>query len=174
VRSSHRARAHHGNRIRVLRSGGGGPNNIAAWSRPRSKTSGSSRFPPAQRGIASADDRDGGFVFSGLQKNDGRGVNGTGDIPSDDCHRSRRSPTTNVPAQAQPGARPVPVRLHGQFKRLFLLRRHGPFTTGDTRSSDANAASCGRTRCSIRHGEQACSRTGEVLDRGFNRPGSIW
>ena len=45
-------------------------------------------------GIAVAD-----AYFSGLQKNDGKGVNGTGTYPfTNDCHRIENgAPTTNVP-----------------------------------------------------------------------------
>src|SRR5258708_13055099 len=37
--------------------------------------------------------------FTGLQKNDGKGINGTGTYPfTDDCHRIENgAPTTNVP-----------------------------------------------------------------------------
>jgi len=92
----------------LFRPGGGGPNNIAAvdksgkpddlWLRS---------IPPAQRMsrqelIAVAD----GY-FSSVQKNDGKGVNGTGTYPvADDCHRIENgSPTTNVPrpANEKPG-----------------------------------------------------------------------
>jgi hypothetical protein len=91
-----------------FKPGGGGPNNIAAmdnggppdpmWFRT---------IPPAQRlsrqeMIAIAD-----AYFTGVQKNDGKGVNGTGTYPfTPDCHRIENgSPTTNVPrpATAKPG-----------------------------------------------------------------------
>ena len=59
-------------------------------------------IPPAQRlsrpeMIAIAD----GY-FTGLQKNDGKGINGTGTYPfTNDCHRIENgSPTTNVPRPA--------------------------------------------------------------------------
>jgi hypothetical protein len=46
--------------------------------------------------------------FTGLQKNDGKGIHGTGTYPfTDDCHRVENgAPTTNVPkpADAAPGA----------------------------------------------------------------------
>jgi hypothetical protein len=83
-----------------FKPGGGGPNNIAAmdeggpaediWFRS---------IPPAQRlsrqeMIAIAD-----AYFESVEKNDGKGVNGTGAYPfTDDCHRIENgSPTTNVP-----------------------------------------------------------------------------
>ena len=89
----------------LFKPGGGGPNNIDSvddegvanpiWFRT---------IPPAQRlprqqmiSIADA-------YFSGVQKNDGRGVNGTGTYPfTPDCHRIENgSPTTNVPNTAGP------------------------------------------------------------------------
>jgi hypothetical protein len=92
-----------------FKPGGGGPNNIAAmekggppdpmWFRS---------IPPEKRlsrqeMIAIAD----GY-FTGLQKNDGKGINGTGTYPfTNDCHRIENgSPTTNEPkpATAAPGA----------------------------------------------------------------------
>ena len=61
-------------------------------------------IPPAQRlsrqqMIAIAD----GY-FTGLQKNDGKGIQGTGTYPfTTDCHRIENgSPTTNVPKPATP------------------------------------------------------------------------
>jgi hypothetical protein len=83
-----------------FKPGGGGPNNIAAvdtggppdpmWMKS---------IPPAQRlsrqeMIAAAD----GY-FTGLQKNDGKGIGNTGTYPfTPDCHRIENgSPTTNVP-----------------------------------------------------------------------------
>jgi len=86
-----------------FKPGGGGPNNIAAidklgkpedlWLRT---------IPPAQRltrqeMIAVAD----GY-FTSVQKNDGKGINGTGTYPmAPDCHRIENgSPTTNVPRPA--------------------------------------------------------------------------
>jgi hypothetical protein len=84
----------------LFKPGGGGPNNIADMDKPfvpediwfRS-------IPPAQRMsrqelIAVAD----GY-FTGLQKNDGKGINGTGTYPfTNDCHRVENgAPTTNVP-----------------------------------------------------------------------------
>ena len=95
-----------------FKPGGGGPNNIAAvdkagkpdplWLRT---------IPPAQRMtrqelIAVAD----GY-FTSVQKNDGKGINGTGTYPmAPDCHRIENgSPTTNVPRAA--GAKPGPPTL---------------------------------------------------------------
>jgi hypothetical protein len=93
----------------LFKPGGGGPNNIAAmdesgkvediWLRS---------IPPAQRMsrqemIAIAD-----AYFTGLQKNDGKGIGNTGTYPfTNDCHRIENgAPTTNVPkpANAAPDA----------------------------------------------------------------------
>ena len=92
-----------------FRAGGGGPNNNAGMD-----TGGKieemwfKSIPPAQRAsrqqmISTAD----GY-FTGLQKNDGKGIQGTGTYPfTNDCHRIENgSPTTNVPrpATAAPGS----------------------------------------------------------------------
>jgi hypothetical protein len=86
-----------------FRPGGGGPNNIAEMDKPyKPEDFWSKSIPPAQRMsrqelIAVAD----GY-FTGLQKNDGKGINGTGTYPfTNDCHRIENgSPTTNVPRPA--------------------------------------------------------------------------
>jgi hypothetical protein len=84
-----------------FKPGGGGPNNIAAMDAPHVPEDFWFRSIPAnqrmsrQELIAVAD----GY-FTGLQKNDGRGINGTGTYPfAEDCHRIENgSPTTNLPA----------------------------------------------------------------------------
>jgi hypothetical protein len=87
-----------------FRQGGGGPANIAALDMPGYKPEDMwfKSIPPAQRlsrqemiSIADA-------YFSGLEKNDGKGVNGTGTYPfTDDCDRIENgSHTTNVPRPA--------------------------------------------------------------------------
>ena len=86
-----------------FRPGGGGPNNIAEMDKPyKPEDFWFKSIPPAQRMsrqelIAVAD----GY-FTGLQKNDGKGINGTGTYPfTNDCHRIENgSPTTNVPRPA--------------------------------------------------------------------------
>jgi hypothetical protein len=81
--------------------GGPGPNNIPAMDQPGYKPEDIwfKSIPPAQRlsrpemiSIADA-------YFSGLEKNDGKGVNGTGTYPfTNDCDRIENgSHTTNVP-----------------------------------------------------------------------------
>jgi hypothetical protein len=85
-----------------FRPGGGGPNNIADMDKYKSEDIWVKSIPPAQQMsrqelIAVAD-----AYFSGLQKNDGKGVNGTGTYPfTNDCNRIENgSPTTNVPKPA--------------------------------------------------------------------------
>ena len=83
-----------------FKPGGGGPNNIAAMDAPHVPEDFWFRsIPPEdqmsrQELIAIAD----GY-FTGLQRNDGRGIHGTGTYPfTEDCHRIENgSPTTNVP-----------------------------------------------------------------------------
>ncbi|HTA43301.1 MAG TPA: hypothetical protein VK789_12685 [Bryobacteraceae bacterium] len=86
------------------RTGGGGPSGIATLDMPGYKPEDLwfKSIPPAQRlsrqeMISVAD-----AYFSGLQKNDGKGVNGTGTYPfTNDCHRIENgAPTTNVPRPA--------------------------------------------------------------------------
>lgn len=86
-----------------FKPGGGGPNNIAEMDKPfQPEPFWFKSIPPAQRMsrqelIAVAD----GY-FTGLQKNDGKGINGSGTYPfTEDCHRIENgSPTTNVPRPA--------------------------------------------------------------------------
>lgn len=84
-----------------FRPGGGGPNNIAALDKPGYKPEDMwfKSIPPSQRlsrpemiSIADA-------YFSGLEHNDGKGVNGTGTYPfTNDCDRIENgSHTTNLP-----------------------------------------------------------------------------
>ena len=83
-----------------FKPGGGGPNNIEAMDAPHVlEDFWFKSIPPEdqmsrQELIAVAD----GY-FTGLQRNDGRGINGTGTYPfTEDCHRIENgSPTTNVP-----------------------------------------------------------------------------
>ena len=92
------------------RSGGGGPSGIAAMDKPGYKAEDMwfKSIPPAQRMsrqelISIAD----GY-FTGLQHNDGKGINGTGAYPfTNDCDRIENGAhTTNVPAPPNqaPGA----------------------------------------------------------------------
>jgi hypothetical protein len=86
------------------RQGSGGPSGIADLDKPGYKPEDLwfKSIPAAQRQsrqelISVAD-----AYFSGLQKNDGKGVNGTGTYPfTNDCHRIENgAPTTNVPRPA--------------------------------------------------------------------------
>jgi hypothetical protein len=83
------------------RQGGGGPSGIADLDKPGYKPEDLwfksipvAERPSRQEMIAVAD----GY-FTGLQKNDGKGINGTGTYPfTNDCHRIENgAPTTNVP-----------------------------------------------------------------------------
>lgn len=84
----------------LYKPGGGGPNGIADMDKPyKPEEMWFKSIPAAQRAsrrelIATAD----GY-FTGLQKNDGKGINGTGTYPfTNDCHRIENgAPTTNVP-----------------------------------------------------------------------------
>jgi hypothetical protein len=92
-----------------FKPGGGGPNNIEAMDKGgKPEDIWFKSIPPAQRMtrqqmIAVAD----GY-FTGLQKNDGKGIGGTGTYPfTTDCHRIENgAPTTNVPPppNSKPGA----------------------------------------------------------------------
>ena len=96
----------------LFKPGGGGPNDIAAMDKPHVwEDFWFKSIPPGQRMsrqelIAVAD----GY-FTGLQKNDGKGINGTGTYPfTNDCHRIENGrATTNVtatnPAPAAGGGR---------------------------------------------------------------------
>src|SRR5215510_14248159 len=82
-----------------FKPGGGGPNNIDAMDKYKPEDMWFKSIPPAQRPtrqqiISVAD----GY-FTGLQKNDGKGIGNTGTYPfTNDCHRIENgSPTTNVP-----------------------------------------------------------------------------
>lgn len=85
-----------------FKPGGGGPNNIDAMDKFKLEDIWLKSIPPAQRlprqqMISIAD----GY-FTGLQKNDGKGIGNTGTYPfTNDCHRIENgSPTTNVPRPA--------------------------------------------------------------------------
>jgi hypothetical protein len=86
------------------KQGGDGPNGLSDMDKPGYKPEdlwfksiAPAQRPTRQEMIATAD----GY-FSGLQKNDGKGVNGTGTYPfTNDCHRIENgAPTTNVPRPA--------------------------------------------------------------------------
>lgn len=86
-----------------FKPGGAGPNNIAEMDKPHKpedfwfKSIPTEKQMSRQELIAVAD----GY-FTGLQKNDGKGINGTGTYPfTKDCHRIENgSATTNIPRGA--------------------------------------------------------------------------
>jgi hypothetical protein len=86
----------------LFKPGGGGPNNIAEMDKPyKPEEIWFKSIPPSQRMsrqelIAVAD-----AYFTGLQKNDGKGIQRTGSYPfTPDCHRIENgSPTANAPRQ---------------------------------------------------------------------------
>jgi hypothetical protein len=159
-----------------FRSGGGGPNNIAGMETAKVDEMWFKSIPPAQRAsrqqmIATAD-----AYFSGLQKNDGRGVNGTGTYPfTNDCHRIENgSPTTNVPAQAGRASGPFQYDCLGQFQRGFYFvvqsihHRRYPLVDAERGIVWSHAVF-----------DQGTVNSGVLSDgtpykyNGFNRPGSI-
>jgi len=157
----------------LFKPGGGGPNNIDAvddqglpdpiWMR----TVPPDKRLPRQQMISIAD-----AYFSGVQKNDGRGVNGTGTYPfTPDCHRIENgSPTTNVPNTPGPfgmdclsafkmGYYFVVQNVHGRRYPLVDAERgivwaHCVFDQGTVNSG------------TLSNGQP-------YSYRGFNRPGSI-
>jgi hypothetical protein len=103
-----------------FKPGGGGPNNIDAVDKSKAEDMWFKTIPPAQRlsrqqmiGIADG-------YFTSVQKNDGKGINGTGTYPfTNDCHRIENgSPTTNVPLppNAKPGINLFSMDCLSQFK----------------------------------------------------------
>jgi len=156
-----------------FKPGGGGPNNIQGvddqgvadplWFR----TIPPEKRLPRQQMISIAD-----AYFSGVQKNDGRGVNGTGTYPfTPDCHRIENgSPTTNVPNT--PG--PFGMDCLSAFKMgyYFVVQavhsRRYPLVDAERGVVWAHAAF-----------DQGTVNSGTLSNgqpytyRGFNRPGSI-
>jgi len=148
-----------------FKPGGGGPNNIEGMDKSgKPEDIWFRSIPPAQRlsrqqMIAIAD----GY-FTGLQKNDGKGIGGSGTYPfTNDCHRIENgSPTTNVPraaGKASDGVDAFSLDCMSQFKLgyYFIVQnihdRRYPW-------SIASAASFGRTWSSIRAlSTRACSPT---------------
>src|SRR5262245_18328298 len=110
-----------------FKPGGGGPNNIEGMDKSgKPEDIWFKSVPPAHRisrqeMLVIAD----GY-FSGLQKNDGKGINGTGTYPfTNDCHRIENgSPTTNVPRP--PNEKPGTINLFAmdclsQFKMGYYF-----------------------------------------------------
>ena len=138
-----------------FKPGGGGPNNIEAVDKSgKAEDMWFKSIPPAQRltrqqMIAIAD----GY-FTGLQKNDGKGIGNTGTYPfTNDCHRIENgSPTTNVPRP--PTRSPAPSTCSRwtawRSSRWGSTTSCRTSTAAATRSWTRSAAWCGRTPCSIR------------------------
>ena len=155
-----------------FKPGGGGPNNIAAVDACKAEDIWFRTIPPAQRlsrpeMIAVAD-----AYFSGLQKNDGRGVNGTGTYPfTNDCHRIENgSPTTNVPNVEGPFA----LDCMGQFKMgyYFVVQAvHGRRYPLVDAERGIVWAHCVFDQGTVNSGTLSDGRAYSY--RGFNRPGSI-
>jgi hypothetical protein len=163
-----------------FRPGGGGPNNIAAMDQSgKAEDFWFKTIPPAQRlprpqmiSIADA-------YFSGLQKNDGRGVNGTGTYPfTTDCHRIENgAPTTNVPRPANEPPNTVngfALDCLSQFKLGYYFvvqnihHRRYPLVDSERGVVWAHAVFDQGT---VNEGVLSDGR--KYAFRGFNRPGSI-
>ncbi len=163
-----------------FRPGGGGPNNIEAVDKAgKAEDMWFKSIPAAQRlsrqqMISVAD----GY-FTGLQKNDGKGIQGTGTYPfTNDCHRIENgSATTNVPRP--PNEAPGTINLFAmdclsQFKMgLYYVvqnihHRRYPLIDGERGVVWAHATF-----------DQGTVNEGTLSDGtkhkypGFNRPGSI-
>ena len=163
-----------------FKPGGGGPNNIAAMDKMgKAEDLWFRTIPPAQRlprqqMISVAD-----AYFSGLQKNDGKGVNGSPTYPfTNDCHRIENgSPTTNVPAP--PNQAPGTINLFSmdcltQFQKglYYVVQNihHRRYPLVDQERGVVWA------HCTF---DQGTVNSGVLSDGtkhsypGFNRPGSI-
>ena len=163
-----------------FRPGGGGPNNIAAMDKAGKpedvwfRSIPPAQRPPRQEMIAIAD-----AYFTGLQKNDGKGIGGTGTYPfTPDCHRIENgAPTTNVPRA--PTAKPGTIDLFSmdclaQFKMgLYYVvqsihSRRYPLVDGERGVVWAHSVF-----------DQGTVNSGVLADgtkhsyAGFNRPSSI-
>ena len=162
------------------RQGGGGPSGIAEMDKPYvPEEFWFKSIPAAQRMsrqelIAVAD----GY-FTGLQKNDGKGINGTGTYPfTDDCHRVENgAPTTNVPRPA--GQSPDTINAFSmdclsQFKLGFYFvvqnihHRRYPVVDAERGIVWAHAVFDQGT---VNEGVLSDGR--KYAFKGFNRPSSI-
>src|SRR5579863_4846329 len=163
------------------RTGGGGPSGIATLDAPGYKPEDLwfKTIPPAQRlsrpemiSIADA-------YFSGLEKNDGKGVNGTGTYPfTNDCDRIENgSHTTNVPRppnEPKDAINGFALDCMSQFKLGYYFvvqnihERRFPLVDAERGVVWANVVF-----------DQGTVNSGVLSDgrpytfRGFNRPSSI-
>ena len=162
------------------RQGGGGPSGIPDMDKPYvPEDFWFKSIPPAQRMsrqelIAVAD----GY-FTGLEKNDGKGIGGTGTYPfTGDCHRVENgAPTTNVPRPA--GQSPDTINAFSmdclsQFKLGFYFvvqnihHRRYPVVDAERGIVWAHAVFDQGT---VNEGVLSDGR--KYAFKGFNRPSSI-
>ena len=163
------------------RQGNGGPSGLADMDKPGYrpeelwfKSTPAGQRPSRQELISVAD-----AYFSGLQKNDGKGVNGTGTYPfTPDCHRIENgAPTTNVPRPAGQSADVVngfAMDCLAQFKLGYYFvvqnihHRHYPVVDTERGVVWSHAVF-----------DQGTVNKGTLSDgrpyqfKGFNRPSSI-
>ena len=163
------------------RQGNGGPSGIADLDKPGYKPEDLwfKSIPPAQRAshqelISLAD-----AYFSGLQKNDGKGVNGTGTYPfTNDCHRVENgAPTTNVPRppnEPKDAINGFALDCLSQFKLgyYFVVQsihdRHYPVVDAERGVVFSHAVFDQGT---VNEGVLSDGR--KYAFKGFNRPGSL-
>lgn len=163
-----------------FKPGGGGPNNIATMDKPYEpeqmwfKSIPHEQQMSRQELIAIAD----GY-FTGLQKNDGKGINGTGTYPfTNDCHRIENgSPTTNVPRPAD-----APADARNPFWMDCMAQFKGGYYFVVQNIHDRRYPVVDRERGVVwAHAifDQGTVSKGVLADgtpfeyRGFNRPSSI-
>jgi hypothetical protein len=160
-----------------FRPGGGGPNNIADMDKPyKPEDIWFKSIPPAQQMsrqelIAVAD-----AYFTGLQKNDGKGIGGTGTYPfTNDCHRIENgSATTNVPRQPNQPETPFSLDCLSQFKMgyYFVVQSiHGRRYPVVDRERGVVLAYSVFDQGTVNKGTLSDGRPFEY--KGFNRPSSI-
>jgi hypothetical protein len=163
-----------------FKPGGGGPNNIAAMDKMgKPDDMWLKSIPPAQRlsrqemiSIADA-------YFTGLQKNDGKGIGKTGTYPfTPDCHRIENgAPTTNVPRP--PNEAPGTLNLFSmdclsQFKMglYYVVQKiHGRRYPLVDAERGVVWAHCVFDQGTVNEG--VLSDGTKHKYNGFNRPGSI-
>ena len=152
----------------LFKPGGGGPNNIADMDKPFvPEPFWFKSIPPAERMsrqelIAVAD----GY-FTGLQKNDGKGINGTGTYPfTEDCIASRTElQQQTVPAQPmklQAPSTPWPS-IASHSSSWVTISSFRTSTIDATPSSIKSAELCGLMPCLTR----------ERSTREFSQPASL-
>lgn len=164
----------------LYKQGGGGPANIAGMDAPYvPEPMWFKSIPPAQQMsrqelIAIAD----GY-FTSVQRNDGKGINGTGTYPfTNDCHRVENgSPTTNVPRAAgkqSDGVDAFSLDCLSQFKLgyYFIVQNiHGRRYPVVDRERGIVWARVVFDQGTVNKGVLSDGRPWEF--KGFNRPSSI-